>query len=354
MQEVRYILHIDMDAFYASIEQRDHPEYRNQPIAVGGSSRRGVVAAASYEARKYGIHSAMPSTVASRKCPDIIFVKPRFDIYRQVSDQIREIFLTHTPWVEPLSLDEAYLDVSKQTDSMEDATHLARIIRSEIKETTHLNASAGISFNKFLAKTASEQQKPNGQYTITPEMAREFMDAMPIKKFHGIGQATAEKMEKLGIYYGKDLLKHKDYELIRHFGKAGLYYYNIIRGDDKRPVIPERIRKSIGVERTFSDNLMDDKQLTDTLNEIIKLLKARIEKHQKSGKTLTVKLRYSDFNTITRSKTLNKSFDINSIEHFAYELLLHNREKNKPVRLLGLTLSNLEDSNSPDQLKLNL
>ncbi|MGM0612854.1 MAG: DNA polymerase IV [Bacteroidota bacterium] len=354
MQEVRNILHIDMDAFYASIEQRDHPELRNKPIAVGGSSDRGVVAAASYEARKYGIRSAMPSVIASRKCPDLIFIKPRFDIYRNVSNKIREIFLTHTPWVEPLSLDEAYLDVTEQVSGMEEASKLAQVIRSEIKEATQLNASAGISFNKFLAKMASDLQKPNGQYTITSEMAREFMDALPIGKFHGIGQATAEKMKKLGVYYGKDLLQYKDYELIRHFGKAGLYYYNIIRGNDNRAVNPDRIRKSIGVERTFPDNIMDDNRILETLTHIIELLKGRIEKHQKGGKTLTIKLRYADFTTITRSKTLKNNFDIASIDYYAKELLLDNRERNRPIRLLGLTLSNLDDNNFQHQLKLNL
>ncbi|MFW6019535.1 MAG: DNA polymerase IV [Bacteroidales bacterium] len=354
MQEVRNILHIDMDAFYASIEQRDHPELRNKPIAVGGASGRGVVAAASYEARKFGIHSAMPSAIASRKCPELVFIKPRFDVYRMVSNKIREIFLTHTPWVEPLSLDEAYLDVTEQVSGMEEASQLAQVIRSEIKEATQLNASAGISFNKFLAKMASDQQKPNGQYTITYPMARKFMDELPIEKFHGIGQATAEKMKKLGIFFGKDLLQYDDYVLIRHFGKAGLYYYNIIRGDDNRPVNPDRIRKSIGVERTFRDNVINDKQLLDSLYQITELLKERIEKHRKSGKTLTVKLRYSDFSTITRSKTLSQSFDIPAIEYYAQELLLENRQQNRPIRLLGLTISNLDNDNTQNQLKLNI
>lgn len=350
---MRHILHIDMDAFYASIEQRDKPELRGKPIAVGGRSGRGVVAAASYEARKFGVHSALPSSIALRRCPDLIFVRARFDVYRNISNRIREIFLSHTPLVEPLSLDEAYLDVSGQLKSFQEAELLAMAIRREIRETTRLNASAGISFNKFLAKMASDQNKPNGQYTITPEMARAFMDALPIGKFHGIGEATAHKMKRLGIHSGKDLLKWKDYDLMRHFGKAGIHYYNIIRGNDTRLVNPNRIRKSIGVERTFSENKIKDEQLLQILNEISDLLKERLSKHKRSGKTLTLKLRYSDFTTITRSKSITSSYNPESIDFYGHELLFDNREKNRPVRLMGLTISNLDDLKENEQLKLN-
>ncbi|MCF8332378.1 MAG: DNA polymerase IV [Bacteroidales bacterium] len=354
MEELRYILHIDMDAFYASIEQRDNPELRNKPLAVGGRSGRGVVAAASYEARKYGVHSALPSAIALKRCPNLIFVKARFEVYKKVSTTIRNIFLAHTPLVEPLSLDEAYLDITDQVKSLQEAASLAQNIRNEIKQATTLNASAGISYNKFLAKMASGQNKPNGQFTIAPEHARAFMDDLPVHKFHGIGEATAAKMNKLGIFYGKDLLKRKDYELIRHFGKAGLHYFNIIRGNDHRKVNPNRIRKSIGVERTFADNRMNDNELMLTLKDIITLLIARVDKHQKSGKTLTLKLRYSDFTTITRSKTLDTIYDQKSIDFYARELLMENREENRPVRLMGLTLSNLEESGGNKQLKLKI
>lgn len=353
MDEMRFILHIDMDAFYASIEQRDTPALRNQPLAVGGRSQRGVVAAASYEARKYGVHSAMPSAKAKQLCPDLIFVRARFDVYRSISREIKNIFLNHTPWVEPLSLDEAYLDVTDQVQSLDEAAQLARQIRNEIKDATQLNASAGISFNKFLAKMASDQNKPNGQYIINPEMAREFMDTLPIRKFHGIGEATAKKMEKLGIHTGHDLGQMSDYDLSRHFGKAGMHYYNIIRGNDKRNVNPKRIRKSIGVERTFSENRVNDNQLFETLEEIIHLLRDRLAYHHRSGKTLTLKLRYSDFTTLTRSRTLTQNYDPQSLGYYARELLGENRDENRPVRLLGLTISNLNEKNKGEQLKLD-
>lgn len=349
---MRYILHIDMDAFYASIEQRDFPELRGKPVAVGGRSQRGVVAAASYEARKYGVRSAMPSVVAQRRCPHLIFVKTRFDVYREISDSIRGIFYSHTALVEPLSLDEAYLDVSGQVHNMEEAEKLASIIRREIRDITQLSASAGISFNKFLAKMASDQNKPNGQFTIRPEEAREFMDALPIEKFHGIGDATAAKMKRLGVFSGKDLRQWKDYDLIRHFGKAGVHYFNIIRGNDKRLVNPNRIRKSIGVERTFSENLENDRQLLETLENIIDMLKERLQRHRRTGKTLTLKLRYSDFTTITRSKSTGENYNQQSIDHYARELLMENREQNRPVRLMGLTISNLDDRQEGEQLKL--
>ena len=252
----RRIVHVDLDAFYASVEQRDNPELRGKPVAVGGSRERGVVAAASYEARRFGVHSAMPSVTARRKCPELIFVKPRFDVYREVSRQIREIFYEYTPLVEPLSLDEAYLDVTENLKGIPYATQVAREIRARIWEETHLTASAGISFNKFLAKMASDQNKPNGQFVITPEMGPAFVESLPVGKFHGIGPATARKMNELGIFTGLDLKAQSLSFLQERFGKAGTHYYWIARAVDHRPVQPDRIRKSVGAENTFEKDLI--------------------------------------------------------------------------------------------------
>ena len=354
METHRVILHIDMDAFYASIEQRDNPDLKEKPVAVGGSSRRGVIAAASYEARKYGIYSAMPSAVAVRKCPHLIFIRANFEKYRRVSRSIREIFLSHTPLVEPLSLDEAYLDVSDQVHSLEEGATLAEEIRREIKKATSLNASAGISFNKFLAKMASDIKKPNGQYTITQEEADDFLLSLPVKKFHGIGQATSAKMHKLGIETGEDLRKWSEERLVTYFGKAGHHYYNIVRGNDRREVKPNRIRKSIGVERTFGDNLYYKDDIDYEMERIISLLLDRIKRHGRSGKTLTLKLRYSDFTTITRSKTIEKPFSKDSVIYYGTELLWESRNINKSIRLLGLTVSNLEEGVDSRQLELEL
>lgn len=354
MEASRVILHIDMDAFYASIEQRDNPDLRNKPVAVGGSSHRGVVAAASYEARKYGIHSAMPSAVALRKCPHLNFIRANFEKYRRISKEIQEIFLAHTSWIEPLSLDEAYMDVSKQVESLEEGGKLAREIRAEIKEATHLNASAGISFNKFLAKMATDVNKPNGQYTISREEADNFLLALPVKKFHGIGHATASKMQNLGITTGKDLRGWKEKELVSYFGKAGQHYYNIVRGNDRREVRPNRIRKSIGVERTFGENIYRKELVELEMQRIISLLLERIKRHGRSGKTLTLKLRYSNFKTITRSKTLGNIYTEKSIRHYGYELLKESRNPNQSIRLLGLTVSNLEEGKDFLQLELEL
>lgn len=352
METRRVILHIDMDAFYASIEQRDNPDLRGKPVAVGGSSRRGVVAAASYEARKYGIHSAMPSAVAARKCPELVFIRANFAKYRRISETIRELFLAHTPLVEPLSLDEAYLDVSEQVDSLEEGAELAKAIRQEIKEATELNASAGISFNKFLAKMASDVKKPNGQYAITREQADDFLLSLPVMKFHGIGQATTAKMERLGIRTGADLRKWEEQQLVAYFGKAGHHYYNIVRGKDPREVKPNRIRKSIGVERTFGENLYHNEEVEKEIQRITELLLDRMERHGRSGKTLTLKIRYSDFETITRSKTIDKSFTKDSIAYYGRELLNESRNINKSIRLLGLTVSSLDGGGTPIQLEL--
>jgi DNA polymerase IV len=248
--EVRKIIHVDMDAFYASVEQRDNPDLRGKPVAVGGSRERGVVAAASYEARKFGVRSAMPSVTAKRQCPDLIFVKPRFEVYKAVSQQIREIFEEHTPIIEPLSLDEAYLDVTENLQNIPLARDVALAIRAKIKEVTGLNASAGISYNKFLAKLASDHRKPNGQYVITPEMGPPFVEALPVGKFHGIGPATSAKMNSLGLHTGLDMRNQTLDFMQAHFGKAGAYYYWISRGVDDREVRANRIRKSVGAENT--------------------------------------------------------------------------------------------------------
>lgn len=253
----RKIIHIDMDAFYASVEQRDNPELRGKPVAVGGAAARGVVAAASYEARKYGVHSAMPSVTAKRKCPDLIFVKPRFEVYRAVSQQIREIFAEYTPVVEPLSLDEAYLDVTDNLKGMEIATEIAEEIRAKIKAATKLTASAGISYNKFLAKMASDQRKPDGLFVITPKNGPAFVEALPVKKFHGVGPATAERMKRLGIETGLDLRQQSLASLQEHFGKSGPYFYGIARGIDERRVQPDRVRKSVGAEDTFVEDIYE-------------------------------------------------------------------------------------------------
>ena len=351
--EIRKIIHIDMDAFYASVEQRDHPEFRGKPLAVGGSRQRGVVAAASYEARKYGVRSAMPSALAYRKCPHIIFVKPRFEVYKAVSAQIRAIFHEYTDLVEPLSLDEAYLDVTNNKKSLPSATLIAKEIRQRILEETKLTASAGISINKFLAKTASDVQKPNGQTLIPPEKAMEFVATLPIERFYGIGKVTAEKMHQLGITSGADLRNRPEGELIRLFGKSGRYYYQIARAIDHRPVNPNRISKSLGAENTFSENLTKESQMLEELSEIAEQLAGRLERNQRQGKTITLKVKFADFVQITRSKTV--SFSISSrrtIEELAHELLLQEKLEGKEVRLLGISISSLDTPEPNGQLTI--
>ncbi|ANM07668.1 DNA polymerase IV 3 (plasmid) [Rhizobium phaseoli] len=301
---VRKIVHIDMDAFYASVEQRDNQDLRGKPIAVGGSAARGVVAAASYEARAYGVHSAMPSVTAKRKCPELIFVAPRFDVYKAVSQQIREIFAEYTAVIEPLSLDEAYLDVTHNLKGMEIATEIALEIRAKIKQATGLNASAGISYNKFLAKMASDLNKPNGQAVITPKNGPAFVEALPVKKFHGVGPATADKMHRLGIDTGADL-KGKTLEfLVEHFGKSGPYFHGIARGIDERQVKPNRVRKSVGAEDTFSHDLHAYEPARQGLQPLIEKVWGYCEANGIGAKTVTLKVKYADFNQITRSKTV--------------------------------------------------
>jgi len=341
VEKLRKIIHIDMDAFYASVEQLDNPELRGKPVAVGGSSKRGVVSAASYEARKFGVRSAMSSVVAKRNCPDLIFVKSNFERYREISAQIRKIFFEYTDLVEPLSLDEAYLDVTENIKGLMSATLIAKKIRQQIKEKTGLNASAGISINKFIAKIASDINKPNGQKTVPPEEVIEFLEELDIRKFYGVGKVTAEKMYRLGIFSGKDLkLKSEEY-LTEHFGKSGKHFYNVVRGIHLSEVKPHRIRKSLGAERTFNENISSEIFMLERLENIAEEIERRLTRSKVAGKTITLKIKYSDFTQQTRSKTI--SYFISSKElilELAKELLYQEKMKNS-VRLLGISLSNL-------------
>ncbi|MBY5406816.1 DNA polymerase IV [Rhizobium leguminosarum] len=340
---IRKIVHVDMDAFYASVEQRDNADLRGKPIAVGGSAARGVVAAASYEARKFGVHSAMPSVTAKRKCPDLIFVPPRFAVYKAVSQQIREIFAEYTPLIEPLSLDEAYLDVTHNLKGMTIATEVALEIRAKIKQVTGLNASAGISYNKFLAKMASDLNKPNGQAVITPKNGPAFVEQLPVRKFHGVGPATTEKMRQLGIDTGADL-KEKTLEfLVEHFGKSGPYFYGIARGIDERQVKPDRVRKSVGAEDTFSEDLHALEPAREGLQPLIEKVWAYCEANGIAAKTVTLKVKYADFSQITRSKTVLAPLPaIADLEDLVNLLLAPIFPPRKGIRLLGVTLSSLE------------
>ncbi|KZD21342.1 DNA polymerase IV [Tardiphaga robiniae] len=350
----RKIIHIDMDAFYASVEQRDNPELRGQPVAVGGSRERGVVAAASYEARKFGVRSAMPSVTAKRQCPDLIFVKPRFEVYKTISQQIREIFAEHTPIVEPLSLDEAYLDVTENLQGIRLARDIALAIRAKIKDETGLNASAGISYNKFLAKLASDHRKPNGQYVISPEMGPAFVETLPVGKFHGIGPATAAKFNALGIQTGLDIRNQTLTFLEAHFGKAGTYYYWISRGIDERPVHANRIRKSVGAENTFSDDLADFDAMVAELQPLIDKVWRHCENTGNRGRTVTLKVKFSDFEIISRSRSV--AFIVGSrddLANIAVGLLENAIPLPKAVRLLGISLSSLQsDVEEAPQLDL--
>jgi DNA polymerase IV len=354
---IRKIIHVDMDAFYASVEQRDNPELRGKPLAVGGAAARGVVAAASYEARKFGVHSAMPSVTAARKCPELIFVKPRFEVYRAVSQQIREIFAEYTPLIEPLSLDEAYLDVTENLKHMPIATEIALEIRAKIKAVTGLNASAGISYNKFLAKMASDLNKPNGQAVITPKNGPSFVEGLAVKKFHGVGPATAEKMHRLGIETGADLKAQSLQFLTQHFGKSGPYFHGIARGIDERQVRPDRIRKSVGAEDTFDQDINDLDRATSELKPLADKAWSYCEANGISGKTVTVKVKYSDFTQATRSRTGALPFTTgNDVLDAASSLLATVYPFKCPVRLLGVTLSSLTNNQAvrPEQSQLDL
>ncbi|TBY24082.1 DNA polymerase IV [Rhizobium leguminosarum bv. viciae] len=352
---MRKIVHVDMDAFYASVEQRDNPELRGKPLAVGGSAARGVVAAASYEARAFGVHSAMPSVTAKRKCPELIFVPPRVDVYKAVSQQIREIFAEYTPLIEPLSLDEAYLDVTENLKGMEIATEIALEIRAKIKQVTGLNASAGISYNKFLAKMASDLNKPNGQAVITPKSGPGFVETLPVKKFHGVGPATAESMRKYGIETGLDLKSKSLAFLQEHFGKSGAYFYGIARGIDERQVRPDRIRKSVGTEDTFVEDIDNLDLAKAELRPLAEKAWRYCGAYDITGKTITVKIKYSDFSQATRSQTvLGAVSDVDQMVEIAETLLASVFPFKRPVRLLGLTLSSLNTEVSGQEPQLDL
>lgn len=336
-----------MDAFYASVEQLDNPELRGLPVAVGGGADRGVVAAASYEARKFGVRSALPSVTAKRRCPKLIFVKPRFQRYKEVSTQIREIFNEYTDLVEPLSLDEAFLDVTVNNFNHPSATLLAQEIRVKIKEKTGLNASAGISINKFTAKIASDINKPNGQKTIPPEEVISFLETLPVEKFFGVGKVTAEKMHKLSIYTGLDLKNQEAAFLNSKFGKAGKHFYNIVRGIQYSEVKPNRTRKSIAAERTFIENLTSENFMMTKLDNIAEELERRMLNSKAKGKTLTLKIKYSDFTVQTRSKTMPNF--INTKKEFLQHIeeLLKKYTLKLPVRLLGISITNLDNEELP-------
>lgn len=355
VEAIRKIIHVDMDAFYASVEQRDNPDLRGKPVAVGGAAARGVVAAASYEARKFGIHSALPSVTAARKCPELIFVKPRFEVYKAVSQQIREIFAEYTPLIEPLSLDEAYLDVTENLKDMPIATEIALQIRQKIKEATGLNASAGISYNKFLAKMASDLNKPNGQAVITPRMGPAFVEQLPVKKFHGVGPATTEKMHRLGIQTGGDL-KSKSLEfLAHHFGKSGPYFYGIARGIDHRQVKPDRVRKSVGSEDTFFQDIHALDPAKQELAPLVSKIWGYCGARNLCAKTVTVKVKYSDFQQMTRSRTQSLAFvSETEVLEIAEALLETVYPFRRGVRLLGVTLSSLSETTEDDASQLPL
>ena len=335
-----------MDAFYASVEQRDRPELKGKPVIVGGDPKsRGVVAACSYEARKYGVHSAMASATAHRLCPDAVFIRARFDVYRSVSAQIREIFHEYTDLVEPLSLDEAFLDVTQNYRQIPSATLIAREIKRQIYERTgNLTASAGVSFNKFLAKVASDMNKPDGITVVTPEMANDFIDRLPIRKFFGVGKVTEKKMLKIGIKTGADLKKLKKEQLMRLFGKSGIYFYDIAHGLDDRPVEPNRIRKSIGQETTLAQDIDDTDRMIEILESLAGDLADSLLKRGAKGRTVTLKLKYFDFQSITRSVTIEEPADSAAVIMKYIRPLLSKTEAGvKKVRLLGISVSNFDD-----------
>ncbi len=344
-----------MDAFFASVEQRDNPALKGKPVAVGGNSNRGVVAAASYEARKYGVKSAMPTVTARARCPQLILIQSNGAAYREASNIIQSVFFEYTDVVEPLSLDEAFLDVTFQKKGIRSATLLAKEIRARIWEETSLTASAGISYNKFLAKIASDVNKPNGQFVIPPEEALGFLEKLKIDSFFGVGKASAEKFHRLGIFTGADLKKFSKEALTGWFGKAGEHYYNIVRGIDNREVKPFRQRKSIGAEKTFETDIIERNELHRRLQACIERMYNSVEKKNIEGKTVTLKIKFTDFEVITRSVTLDKHTGYKSeIQKAAFDLLLKEWPLKKPVRLLGVSLSNFKDEDEPSkQMTLN-
>ena len=332
-----------MDAFYASIEQRDNPDYRGKPIAVGGSpeGRGGVVATASYEARKYGVRSAMPSKKAVQLCPHLIFVRPRFDAYKEASQKIREIFSRYTDLIEPLSLDEAYLDVTTDKQNIGSAIDIAKEIRWAIKQELNLTASAGVSINKFVAKIASDINKPDGLTFIGPSRVEKFMESLPIEKFHGVGKVTAEKMRTMGIFSGADLKRLSENDLVRHFGKSGKFFYQIVRGMDDREVHPNRETKSVGAEDTFATDLTTLEELNEELKKIAQLVHTRLERHQLKGRTITLKIKFHDFRLITRSQSLAEpTSDLDAILRISSQLMSAALDDQDKIRLMGISVSN--------------
>ena len=351
----RKIIHVDMDAFYASVEQLDDPKLRGKPVAVGGGGKRGVVAAASYEARKFGVKSAMSGILAEKKCPHLIFVRPRFERYKEISSKIREIFYDYTDLVEPLSLDEAYLDVTENKKGNPSASLIAQEIRDRIFNELELRASAGISINKFIAKVASDINKPNGQKTINPEEVIPFLETLSVNKFYGVGKVTAAKMHNLGIFTGLDLKNKTEEELTQLFGKSGSFYYNIVRGIHNSKVKPNRIRKSIAAERTFFDNISSEIFMLEKLNKIAEELERRMIKSETKGKTITLKIKYSDFTQQTRSKTIQEFIQKKDEFMPIVKELLYQEKLKESVRLLGISFSNLDtEKKEPVWVQLKL
>ncbi len=338
---LRKIIHVDMDAFYASVEELDNPELKGKPLAVGGSEKRGVVSAANYEARKFGVRSAMSGYLAKKNCPHLTFVKPRYARYKEISQKVKAIFFDYTDLVEPLSLDEAYLDVTVNKKGNPSATLIAQEIRRRIFDEIGLTASAGISINKFIAKIASDHNKPNGQKTVNPEEVLSFLEVLEIRKFYGVGKVTAEKMYKLGIFTGTDLRKRSLEFLETHFGKSGNYYYNVVRGVHLSEVKPHRIQKSVGAERTFSENLSSEIFMLERLAQIADELERRLKKSGIAGKTITLKIKYSDFTLQTRSKTLPYFVSEKALVLETAKELLYQEKMENSVRLLGISLANL-------------
>ncbi|NOR87234.1 MAG: DNA polymerase IV [Bacteroidales bacterium] len=340
---IKKIIHVDMDAFYASVEQMDNSELIGKPVAVGGGGERGVVAAASYEARTFGVRSAMPGAIAKRKCPHLIFVKPRFERYKELSQQIRNIFYDYSELVEPLSLDEAFIDVTENKKNISSASRIAREIRERIFNEVGLRASAGISINKFTAKIASDINKPNGQKTILPEEVIPFLEELNIEKFFGIGKVTAEKMNGLGIFKGKDLKEQSIEFLVRNFGKSGKHFYEIVRGIQHSEVRPNRLRKSIAAERTFTTDISSEELLLEKLEWIAEELERRMKRAQVKGKTITVKIKHNDFTIQSRSKTLEEFMDDKERIFTIVQELIQQEKIEKPVRLLGISINKLDN-----------
>jgi DNA polymerase-4 len=353
--DTRKIIHVDMDAFYASVEQRDDPALQGRPVAVGYAAKRGVVAAASYEARTFGVRSAMPSSTALRKCPDLVFVPPRFEIYRAVSRQIHSIFADYTALIEPLSLDEAYLDVTENLRAIPTASATAAEIRARIFDETGLTASAGISYNKFLAKLASDRRKPNGQFVVTPAMGAAFVEALPVGRFHGVGPVTADKMNRLGIFTGADLRRQSLAFLQQHFGKSAPWYHAIANGEDDRPVVPDRPRKSSGSETTFSNDLTDSTDIEAGVQAMADEVWAWCEKARAFGRTVTVKIKYADFRQATRSRTLPAIVTSQeTLRNVSISLVRTVLPPAQGIRLVGVTLSSFERADRPASEQLDL